>query len=98
MPLASRHEVVVMVDTSASQTGPIRVEGLEVVDELLSALPTNASISLVACDVKAVPLTKGLVAVGSPETASRLWPIAAARSTRLDQLGRRSANRVVAVF
>ena len=70
VPLASRHEVVVIVDTSASQTGPIRVEGLQVVDELLSALPTNAAISLVACDVKAAPLTKGLVAVGSPELQS----------------------------
>ena len=67
VPLPARHEVVVMVDTSASQTGPVRVEGLEVVEELLSELPTNAAISLVACDVKAVPLTKGLVAVGSPE-------------------------------
>ncbi len=67
VPLAARHEVVVLVDTSASQTGPVRVEGLEVAEELLSGLPTNASISLVACDVKAVPLTKGLVSVGSPE-------------------------------
>ncbi len=78
MPLASRHEVVVLVDTSASQTGPVRLEGLEVVEELLTGLPTNASISLVACDVKAVPLTKGLVAVGSP-----------ALHTAFEQLNRR---------
>ncbi len=67
VPLAARHEVVVLVDTSASQTGPVRVEGLEVVEELLAGLPTNATVSLVACDVKAVPYTKSLASVGSPE-------------------------------
>ncbi|MCC6509938.1 MAG: hypothetical protein IT423_12600, partial [Pirellulaceae bacterium] len=67
VPLPARHEVVLLVDTSASQTGPVRVESLQVIDELLVGLPANAQVSLVACDVKAVPLTKGLVTAGSPE-------------------------------
>ena len=72
IPLPDRHEVVLLVDTSASQTGPVRIESLEVIDELLTGMPASAQLSVVACDVKSVVLTKGLVAPGSPELAAAI--------------------------
>lgn len=70
VPQPERHEIVLLVDTSASQTGPVRLESFEVMDEMLAGLPSSASIAIVACDVKAIALTKGLVTPGSPELAA----------------------------
>ncbi|HAC90170.1 MAG TPA: hypothetical protein DCF63_05980, partial [Planctomycetaceae bacterium] len=65
-PRPSRYEVVVMFDTSASQTGWVRQEGLEVLDELAITLPVGTLAGLVACDVQAVQLTQSLVAPSDP--------------------------------
>ncbi len=59
--------IVVMMDTSASQTGQYRVDSLSVLEELLGALPTDSQVALVACDLKAVPMTGGFVGAGSTE-------------------------------
>ena len=50
-PLASAYEVVVLVDTSATQTGPVRIESLDVAQELARSLPAGASVALLACVV-----------------------------------------------
>ncbi len=52
--------VVVLVDTSASQTGVIRRESLQVVDALLAALPETAKVAVMACDVSTQDLSGGL--------------------------------------
>ena len=70
VPLPERHEIVLLVDTSASQTGLVRLESFEAIDELLNGLPINAGVGVVACDIKAVALSKALVAPGSPELAA----------------------------
>jgi hypothetical protein len=56
----SRH--VLLVDTSASQVGEYRREVLAVLNELLAALPAESEVSLMATDVRTVPLTDGFVA------------------------------------
>ncbi len=61
VPVPEQVEVVVLIDTSASQTGAIRIESLEVLEELATDLPLNAKVGLIACDVESVDLSGGLV-------------------------------------
>lgn len=82
LPNASQVEVVVIVDTSASQTGPVRVESIEVLNELAANLPLNAKVSLLASDVQSVDLSGGLVAA----TDSK-WESAVARLQKRIPLG-----------
>jgi hypothetical protein len=69
-PRPGRYEVVLLFDTSASQTGWVRQEGLEVLEELAITLPVGTLAGLVACDVQAVQLTQSLVAPSDPSWAS----------------------------
>lgn len=80
--LPDSYEVVVLVDTSATQTGPVRLESLEVVDELARSLPTSARAALLACDVDSVDLSGGLLA-----TADAKWETAVARLKKRIPLG-----------
>jgi len=61
LPTADQAEVVVIIDTSASQTGQVRLEAIEVLNELAANLPLNAKVALLACDVETVVLSGGLV-------------------------------------
>lgn len=65
--VASQLQVAILVDTSASQTGLVRRESLEVLDSLLATLPEDARVALLACDVEAVDLSGGLQQLGSSE-------------------------------
>ena len=58
---------VVLVDTSASQTGGHRVQAMGVVKSFLGSLPAGDRVSVFAVDTTMRPLTDGLVAV-APET------------------------------
>ena len=58
-------EVAILFDTSASQTGEIRRDALEVLDELAKTLPENCSVSLLACDLDTVRMSEGLVGARS---------------------------------
>ncbi|MBX3423955.1 MAG: hypothetical protein KF752_20550 [Pirellulaceae bacterium] len=60
------YEIAVLFDTSASQTGWIRREALEVLEELVATLPVGAQVGLIACDIQAVPMTTGLVSPSDP--------------------------------
>ncbi len=82
LPSASQVEVVVIVDTSASQTGPVRLESIEVLNELAANLPLNAKVSLLASDVQSVDLSGGLVGA----TDSK-WESAVARLQKRIPLG-----------
>jgi len=64
---AQRNEVVVLVDTSASQAGRYRDAALRALDSLLANLRPEDRVQLMAVDSKAVPMSAGFVATGSPE-------------------------------
>ena len=72
-PRPSGYEVVVLFDTSASQTGWVRQESLEVLAELAATLPVGSRVALMACDVEAVDLSAGLVAPRT-QPGKRRWP------------------------
>lgn len=59
------HDIVVLFDTSASQAGEHREQGLQALDALLTTLADRDQVRLLAVDVSAVPLTESFVAVGS---------------------------------
>lgn len=67
VPTSLPLEVVVLVDTSASQTGQFRLDSLDVVRETLSRLPQDARVKLMAIDVQSVPFTESFVAPKSAE-------------------------------
>lgn len=81
-PLADNYEVVLIIDTSATQTGTVRIESLEVLDELAASLPASSQVALVACDVESVNLSDGLV----PTTDAK-WETAVARLKKRIPLG-----------
>ena len=69
LPAASGHDVVVLVDTSASQAGDYRTQGVAALKSLLAELPPEARVQLVAVDVNAVGMTSSFVAPQSQEMA-----------------------------
>jgi tetratricopeptide (TPR) repeat protein len=81
-PRAEAYEVVVLFDTSATQTGTVRIESMEVLDELAATLPVGTSVSLMACDVEPVPMSDGMVSAGDSK-----WVEAVARLQKRIPLG-----------
>ncbi len=67
VPQANAHDVVILFDTSASQTSLFRDKGLSALDTLLASLQRGDSVHLMAVDLEAVPLTTGFVSPQSPE-------------------------------
>ena len=55
------HDVVVLFDTSASQTGRFRDKALAVLKQTLAALPAEDRVQIVAVDIDPVPLTSEFV-------------------------------------
>ncbi|MFN9384641.1 MAG: vWA domain-containing protein, partial [Pirellulaceae bacterium] len=51
---------VILVDTSASQTGRIRRDSLAVVDALIEGMDAGSEVAILACDVSPVDLSGGL--------------------------------------
>ncbi len=60
-------QVVVLMDTSASQSGKYRDKALEALDALVEQLPEGARLQLVAVDLDAVVLTSSFVRPDSPQ-------------------------------
>ena len=58
-PKAAAHDIVVLIDTSASQTGDFRDKGLAALNSMLAALGDSDRVQLLAVDLNAVPLTDG---------------------------------------
>ena len=50
--------VAVVVDTSASQSGDFRADSMEVAQSIVEALPENAVVTLLACDVEPIVLSQ----------------------------------------
>lgn len=78
-------DVLVLVDTSASQAGAVREISLEAVRSLASRLSANDRIKLVAVDVEPAPMHEGWLQVGSSEwkaaveTLKKRTPLGATR-------------------
>ena len=91
-PRPEAYEIVVLMDTSATQTGPVRIESIEVLEELAASLPGNATVSLMACDVDTVDLSGGLVAASSDA-----WQTALARLQSRIPLGATDLSKAIRV-
>src|SRR5262245_59106348 len=66
------NDVVVLLDTSASQAGVFRDDGLAALNSLLAGLGPNDRVHLMAVDVNAVPMNEGFARAGSPEMQAAL--------------------------
>ena len=71
-PQAAGHDLVVLVNTSAGQTGVYREREMAALDTLLADLGPQDRLRLMAFDLKAVELTKGFVVPTSPEMQQAL--------------------------
>jgi hypothetical protein len=71
-PAASPLQLAVIFDTSASQTGSFRQQGLAALETLLAEQAPENRIALIAADVQAVPLTSGFVPASSDEMRQAL--------------------------
>jgi hypothetical protein len=69
---AAQHDVVVLVNTSASQAGDYRAKAIEALKGFLAALPTGDKVHLIAVDLTAVPLTRTFVAPSSKDMTEAL--------------------------
>ncbi|MFM7739893.1 MAG: VWA domain-containing protein, partial [Planctomycetota bacterium] len=65
-------DVVIYVDTSASQTGLYKRDSLELVSQLLSNLSAEDRVKVVAVDIDSVVLTESFVAPGATELEAAL--------------------------
>ena len=67
LPTPARQDVVVLFDTSASQTGAYRGKAIDTLTQFLGDLNAGAQVKLFAVDLHAKPLTKKFVAANSTE-------------------------------
>ena len=83
---SSSRDVVILVDTSASQTGSHRVQALAVLDDVLASLGSSDRVQLFAVDVQATALTDDWSLAGSEtirQAVTRLRRRAPLGATRL---------------
>ena len=83
---SSSRDVVILVDTSASQTGSHRVQALAVLDDVLASLGSSDRVQLFAVDVQATALTDEWSLAGSEtirQAVTRLRRRAPLGATRL---------------
>ncbi len=64
---ATPRDIVILFDTSASQTGMFRETGLAALEACLAKLDSHDRVQLFAADLEARPMTQKFVAAGSPE-------------------------------
>ena len=65
-------DVVIYVDTSASQAGVFKRDSIETVKQLVKNLSVEDRVQIVAVDLDPVPMTKGFVSPGSDEINTAL--------------------------
>ena len=65
-PVATR-DIVILVDTSASQVGEFRNRTFQVLESTLNSLSANDRVRIMTVDISAVPMTDSFVATDSPE-------------------------------
>ena len=64
---AQPRDIVIVFDTSASQTGVYRETGIAALEACLAKLTPTDRVQLLAADLEARPLTEKFVAAGSAE-------------------------------
>src|SRR6478672_10723173 len=69
---AQKNDVVILVDTSASQTGRYRAEEMGALQSMLATLSPNDRVQLMAVDMKATSLSGQFVAPQGPEMQAAL--------------------------
>lgn len=67
---------VILIDTSASQTGRFRDGSLELLSALLERIPAGHQVKVAAVDTTFEPLTKGFQAAGSAELKQSVQSLA----------------------
>ncbi len=72
VPDAGPHDIVVLFDTSATQVGAYRTQGLSALVSLLGSLSPEDRVHLMAVDVNAIGMTEQFVGPNSPEMADAL--------------------------
>jgi hypothetical protein len=72
VPAAAAHDIVVLFDTSASQTGAYREKALEVFENFLAGLGEEDRVHLISVDITAAPMTKSFVPPRSAEMQAAL--------------------------
>ena len=78
-PAATTSDVLILVDTSASQTGAYRQDAIDAVQTLLKGIPAGSRAHLAAIDLQFVPLSNDFATTGD-----------ASLQTALQQLERRA--------
>ncbi len=74
---SATHDIVVMVDTSASQTGLYRDDSFAALRSMLDNLGQNDRVKLVAVDIDAIALTDKFVTADSAEMKAALAKLSA---------------------
>src|SRR5262245_17397750 len=69
---AQKNEVVILVDTSASQAGRFRAEEMDALRAILGNMSVNDRVQLMAVDMKAAPMSAGFIAPQGPEMQAAL--------------------------
>ncbi len=67
LPAAGAHDILVLIDTSASQIGEYRKAALACLDSMLANLDADHRVKLMAVDLYAVPMSAEFVAADSQE-------------------------------
>jgi hypothetical protein len=65
IPATGGHDIAVLFDTSASQTGAYRDDALKALKSMLTSLGPDDRVKLMAMDLNSVAMTEGFVAPGS---------------------------------
>ncbi len=89
-PVAAPHNVVILVSTSASQTGEYRAKSFEALQSVIAGLHAGDRVRLIATDLKAIPLTKGFVAPDGAE-----WKAAMAALEQRTPLGTNNLEKAL---
>ena len=90
-PAVKPRDVVILFDTSASQSGAYREKALVALESTLAALAPADRVRLYAVDLNAIPLMEKFSAANGPETRQALsgaaWADAAGRHRHGRRLG-----------
>ncbi len=76
LPVAGSRDVLILVDTSASQTGAYRSDSIEALQALLRGLRPEDRVQVAAVDLRLVPLSQGFAAAQSPGTQTAVQQLA----------------------
>ena len=72
LPAADSRDILILMDTSASQAGAYRDDALEAVETVVRSLKPTDRVKIAAVDLKSVPLSDGFAAAASNSTQQGL--------------------------